>query len=507
MQPYYGTRRCLWRSVLWLDLPWLILIGSLLCTQLLPAQAKPRIIVFSDIGAAVGGDGDPDDNQSMVRLLLHSNELEILGLVSTLSTTNRNYQERYFDEAITAFASDRPNLQAHAALLPPPYDSFPSADYLRSVVKDGGDPATPAYVYDRIRESAEDIWLVTWGGLKGIDEALDYAKTQPDYADIIDRVYIYAVAKQDPEDRYDARDDDIYNNHPGIGLFIWNTREGRDATSQFIAVSDSSDLQGWVGTLPESIEDLFNDRWVDVNVQSPGHGNLGDYYPDRAYIYEGDTPSFLHVLNAVTGLSDPTRPDWGGWGGRFVNTTNARLGYINPTNVDGNDHIWAASENDGNWEANDSFIGYTDSLVPQWRWRSAYQNEFAARLDWAGTGDTSAANHPPQILSATVDGLSAMQMEVRAGTTLGLSAKASDPDGDGLDYRWWVYAEADNDNVLQEHYTGPTDIIRDANTASASLDVPNRHLGENIHLILEVSDDGTPSLIRYSRHVLTIAEE
>ena len=65
-----------------------------------PAQSKPRTIVFSDIGKATSPadnePGDPDDNQSMVRLLLHSNELEIPGLVSSLSNSSRLYDDGMF---------------------------------------------------------------------------------------------------------------------------------------------------------------------------------------------------------------------------------------------------------------------------------------------------------------------------------------------------------------------------------------------------------------------------
>lgn len=472
----------------------------------LHSDEKLRIMVFSDIGAAKGGDGDPDDNQSMVRLLLHSNELDIRGLISALSTTNREYQEQFFEESISAFEADRNNLQAHAALLPEPYDSFPTAAELRNVVRGGGDSGISDYIYQQIRGSTRDIWLLAWGGLKEIDDALDYAKTKPDYNQIIGRVYIYAIGKQDDNELWGARDGEIYDNHPGIGLFIWNTKERREATSQFVAVSDSSELMNWAGTLPESIEYLFNNAWVDTHVQSAGHGNLGAYYPDADYIYEGDSPTFLHVLSQPMGLSNPTRPDWGGWGGRFANTVGARLGYINPTNLNGHDHIWSASKNDSNWEAIDSFMGVTDSLVPQWRWRPAYQNEFEARLDWAGTNDVTAANHPPHITSSTVDGNPAEEMEVINGTSLVLAATATDPDSDNLSYHRWVYNEADNDNHVNDHYTGPTTIIRDANAANATLDVPDGHLGEKIHVILEVTDNGSPALTRYTRHVLTVSE-
>ena len=40
---------------------------------------KNRVIILSDIGA------DPDDSESMVRLLLYSNEIDIEGLIATTS--------------------------------------------------------------------------------------------------------------------------------------------------------------------------------------------------------------------------------------------------------------------------------------------------------------------------------------------------------------------------------------------------------------------------------------
>src|SRR6188474_222554 len=45
------------------------------------APAKPRLIVLTDIG------GDPDDQQSLIRLMLYSNEFEIEGLVASASGT------------------------------------------------------------------------------------------------------------------------------------------------------------------------------------------------------------------------------------------------------------------------------------------------------------------------------------------------------------------------------------------------------------------------------------
>ena len=49
-----------------------------------PAQTRERLIVLTDIEA------DPDDTQSLVRLLLYSNEIDIEGLVATTSIHMRN---------------------------------------------------------------------------------------------------------------------------------------------------------------------------------------------------------------------------------------------------------------------------------------------------------------------------------------------------------------------------------------------------------------------------------
>ena len=45
------------------------------------AAVKPRLLVLTDIG------GDPDDQQSMIRLLLYANEFDFEGLIATASGT------------------------------------------------------------------------------------------------------------------------------------------------------------------------------------------------------------------------------------------------------------------------------------------------------------------------------------------------------------------------------------------------------------------------------------
>jgi len=132
----------------------------------------------------------------------------------------------------------------------------------------------------------------------------------------------------------------------------------------------------------------------------------------------------------------------------------------------------------------------TSYLEPQWRWIEALQNDFAARADWC-VRDFRDANHPPvPVVNGPLD------RTVRGGETVRLAATASDPDGDKLSYRWWQYGDADSVEATIA-------ISRPDSPDQASFVVP-ADPGRTIHVILEVTDAGTPALTRYQRIVFTI---
>jgi hypothetical protein len=58
----------------------------------------------------------------------------------------------------------------------------------------------------------------------------------------------------------------------------------------------------------------FSDAWVNANIRAKGP--LGKHYPYPCCIHEGDTPSFLGLIN--NGLASHMSPAFGGWGGRYV---------------------------------------------------------------------------------------------------------------------------------------------------------------------------------------------
>src|SRR3954447_18569091 len=108
--------------------PWLCLAAPVLAAGAGPttrASDRPRLLVLTDIS------NEPDDEESLVRLLVYSNEFDIEGLVATTSTwLKEKPREDLIRRDITAYAQVRPNLEKHAA-------GFPSAAQLAAVTCTG----------------------------------------------------------------------------------------------------------------------------------------------------------------------------------------------------------------------------------------------------------------------------------------------------------------------------------------------------------------------------------
>jgi hypothetical protein len=86
---------------------------------------KNRVIILTDIEA------DPDDTQSMVRLLLYSNEIDIKGLIATTSVWKKtSVAPESIIKIIQAYGKVQPNLKIHEA-------GFPDAETLLMKVKQG----------------------------------------------------------------------------------------------------------------------------------------------------------------------------------------------------------------------------------------------------------------------------------------------------------------------------------------------------------------------------------
>jgi hypothetical protein len=88
-----------------------------------------------------------------------------------------------------------------------------------------------------------------------------------------------------------------------------------------------------------------------------------------------------------------------------------------------------------------------------------------------------------------------VRLTARPGGAVRLDAAGStDPDGNRLSFRWYVYPEAGT-------YSAPLS-VENATAREAVLRLPADAAGKSVHVILEVTDDGSPPLTGYRRVVV-----
>jgi hypothetical protein len=481
-----------------------------------PYAERQRVVVMTDIA------NEPDDQMSMVRFLVYANQYDVEGLVATTSTWMRNkVRPDVIQSLIDAYEKVQPNLMAHQA-------GFPAADALRRVVVAGQPSYGMAAVGPNRMSAGADLivraadkndgrplWVLAWGGTNTLAEALLYVRatrTPAQLAAFVSRLRVYAISDQD-----DAGP--------------WIRREFR--ALHYIAMPSTPDgdqyyYATWTGisgdrfykNAPGADFTTFTDDWVNANIRSKGP--LGKLYPFPCCIHEGDTPAFLGLIN--NGLASFMSPTYGGWGGRYVWRTF--YGETRPMWTQGGDSY------PGKDNSKDTVIGqdgqkYTSDQATIWRWRTAFQHDFAARMDWTIKGARE-ANHNPDLVVNGKPGKAPVLVDATVGVPITLDAAGTkDPDGNALKYSWFFYPEAGTGipghpvatgraapdsaaagegNIPSAPAGGAPDpparvAVQDASSAKATVTpkVPG-----TAHIILAVEDDGSPSLTSYRRVILAI---
>jgi Cellulose-binding Sde182, nucleoside hydrolase-like domain/Cellulose-binding protein Sde0182, C-terminal domain len=466
------------------------LIFAILFAQNLKAQPiqKKRVIILSDIEA------DPDDSQSLVRLLLYSNVIDIKGLIATTSCWHKTKVDpESIIKIIQAYGKVQPNLLRHET-------GFPDPDSLIMIVKqglpkygmlgvgDGNDSQGSDWIIKVLEDKDErPLWISVWGGVNTLAQALyklKNTKTELESKRLISKLRVYTISDQDDSGIW------IRNNFPDLFYII--------SPGDYYGSATWSAINSFV----EGINNVeISNSWLAQNIQQD-HGPLGALYPDVAWGMEGDTPSWLNLI--PNGLSIPEHPEWGGWGGRYeLYKPDFAL-----TKKGGSD-VPIAPETREIWtNANDTYTPYilkeygravgldtatfTGYKVTLWRWRNDFQNDFAARMDWC-TKSYEEANHPPIPVLGNPE-----KITVKSGEGFSLDASSStDPDGDNLSFLWFNYPEAGT-------YKKFIKVDGAENTYGAYVIAPQVEKKETIHFILKVTDKGKPQLSRYKRVIVNI---
>src|SRR6516225_4060587 len=154
---------------------------ALLAADIAPAAdqapAKPRLLVLTDIG------GDPDDQQSMIRLMTYANEFEIEGLIASAAGVPGELKEDathpdLIREIVEGYGKVRPNLLLHRP-------DYPAAGALLQRIKCGNprrgvqnlgarhDTEGSRWITKVVdRDDPRPVNVTIWGGSTDLAQAL-----------------------------------------------------------------------------------------------------------------------------------------------------------------------------------------------------------------------------------------------------------------------------------------------------------------------------------------------
>jgi Cellulose-binding Sde182, nucleoside hydrolase-like domain/Cellulose-binding protein Sde0182, C-terminal domain len=484
-----------------------------------PYVARARVIVLTDIA------NEPDDQMSLVRFLVYSDQWDVEGLVATTSTWMRKtVRPDVIRSVLDAYERVQPNLLKHAP-------GYPPAAALRTVVASGQpgygmeavgrgktSPGAEAILRAASKDDPRPLWVLAWGGANTLAQALLEARaTRPaeELDAIVSKLRVYSISDQD-----DAGPR-IRREFPTLHYVV--TPSTPDGEQYYFATWTGISGDRFYRSAPGADFTTFSDEWVNGHIRSKGP--LGDLYPVPCCIHEGDTPSFLGLVD--NGLASAMSPAFGGWGGRYV--WRQPYGETRPFWTQGGDSY------PGRDSSRDTVTGvdgrtYTSDQATIWRWRRAFQHDFAARMDWT-VESVREANHNPRVVVNGRSGREPLVMEARVGVPVTLSAEDSrDPDGDALTFHWFFYPEAGS-GIPGQPVFAPGSLAPPSGAGAAgaggipsALAVgppapPPRVVVENArrpvatvipkvagiaHVILAVEDDGTPSLTSYRRVILHV---
>jgi len=495
--------------------------------------ARPRIVVTCD--------PELDDNNSLIRFLLYSSDLQIEGLIYASSgfhwkgdgkgtkwyVPGREYarfgldtcpcaswrwakDERFIHNVVEAYSKVYANLKVHDA-------NYPAPDLLKSKIRYGniefdGDISKDSPGSDLIKSLILDdkpgqLFITAWGGqstiaraLKSIQERYEYTTEWEQIKKKISRKVVL-LPSGDQDDTYakyikpnwpdiDYRQ---FSGGPNYGYGAQLRAKREDSiylTSSWMKENVSA--RGALGMLyrvwgdgkqmvkGDKLDYFGFSGYTNEQLRSMGYVVWMPVQEKGSWLGEGDDGTFMNMLG--NGLRAFEQGSYGGWGGRQVNerVTNS---FSQPTS-DTSQQAMVSTLSSLTERLNKMSSAYPDFFP-------AAQQDFAARLKWSVTPRYSDANHPPVV---TIEG--PLDVLASPGETIKLSGNVSDPDGDKVSIKWWQFQVGTYSNKID---------ISNANSVSAKVIIPKDAVaGQTIHLILEATDNGRPALSSYQRVIITV---
>ena len=446
---------------------------------------KPRLVVCTDIAPA---DVEPDDMESMVRLMAYADCFEIEALITSVGWNCDPYPKdwaEYLQRVIEAYRKDVTKLMQRSKqkdFMPVDKENgqqhlgyWPSADYIKSravmgsihggigaIGENNDSPGSELLIRLADEDDPRPIYVAAWGGANTLAQAIwrvKQTRSEDEVRNFVRKFRLFTITDQDMQ--YSMRMNRAYSSH------LWLRKDFADDL-QFI----------WdEGAWQEQCE-LGKRHWQQHQDMIQGKGALGKEYPTYKWGVEGDTPSFLYVM--PNGLNDPEDPHQAGWAGYHERGLCA----------DSLTTAWTS------WQEplRSISVGYKQRFYPD------ELNDFCARMQWAAEGK---GNHNPRVAVRVLDGspvknissVAPLRITAKAGDTIRLNASnSSDPDGDALTFYWWQQPEIGR----------TTATIDDASTAIATVRIPTDAPSDTIHLICEVHDNSPFHLVAYRRIIVNI---
>ncbi|UFH52722.1 DUF1593 domain-containing protein [Spirosoma sp. KNUC1025] len=499
-------------------------------------RSRPRIVVTAD--------PELDDNNSLIRFLLYSSDMDIEGLVYASSqfhwkgdgkgtkwaVPGREYNrfgltlcpceswrwakdERFIHDAVGAYAKVYPNLKVHNP-------NYPTPDKLQSKIRYGniefdGDISKDSPGSDLIKSLILDgkpgpLFITAWGGASTIARALKSIQEQYEYTTEWEAIRkkvsrkVVLLPSGDQDDTYAMY---IKPNWPDIEY-----RQFRGGPNYGYGAQ--------LGAKPDNAPYL-TPAWMKENVLDRGplgalyrvwgdgkqmvKGDIMDYFgiaghtndelkkmgyvvwmpvqPKNSWLGEGDNPTFMNMMD--NGLRAYEVGSYGGWGGHSSGNREA-VGFSFSASQDTSANAMATALSNANTQA-----VKTEKELAYPNFFPAAQQDFAARLKWSVASKYADANHAPVV---KIEG--PLTVMASAGDKVRLNGAVSDPDGNAVSINWWQFRVGS--------YPGEV-AISNPTSAQAEVLIPKDALGgQTIHLILEATDNGKPALTKYQRLIITI---